>query len=204
MSGPYRSWCYTINNPTEGDVEFVKNLICKRHVCTKEVGENGTPHLQGSITFPCAYRLSALKKLHSRAHWEKTIASEASFQYCLKEKSEIVVQVDNRRQGARNDIRDFWMTLGRMAIYPPFDPDPRLTSSIILGSVIPLICLRCSPHPELSRFCGSMDLLVLVKHIMYLTRKGMTLRSSGSLLTHLSSGSMDIVDKRQYFSMTLD
>lgn len=100
-----RSWAYTLNNYTEEDVEWVKRLECKRHRCGKEVGEEkGTPHLQGYIVFKNPTRLSALKKLHKRVHWEPGKSNEAALNYCAK--GEIVVDIDNSTQGKRTDLEE--------------------------------------------------------------------------------------------------
>lgn len=93
-----RTWCYTINNPTNEDIEFVKRLDCTEHVCAKEIGEMGTPHLQGCITFPKPYRMSALKKLHPKAHWEATKSDEHAFNYCRKVGSEIIVDIRKKNK----------------------------------------------------------------------------------------------------------
>ena len=73
-----KRWVFTINNPTEADV-FWNNLQTTAHVQEKEVdylilqeerGENGTLHYQGAIIFKQVIRLSQLKKINARAHWE--------------------------------------------------------------------------------------------------------------------------------------
>lgn len=99
-----RSWCYTINNYGEGDVEFVKRLPATRHVASKEIGESGTPHIQGSVTFTSPFRLSALKKLHATAHWEITKSVTHSEMYCMKADSEVIINVNNSKQGKRSDL----------------------------------------------------------------------------------------------------
>lgn len=112
MTGkPSKSWAYTLNNYTDADCTFFSRLECKRHRCGKEVGESGTPHLQGIITFAKATRLSALKKLHSRAHWEAAISVEASLNYCAK--GDVFIDVDNREQGKRTDLEEAVETLKR-------------------------------------------------------------------------------------------
>lgn len=57
------------------------------YVCFgKEVGENGTPHLQGYVTFKATWRLSALKLLLPRAHWEQAKGNRAhNREYCSKD-----------------------------------------------------------------------------------------------------------------------
>lgn len=107
-----KSWCYTLNNYTDAECEFFSKLDCKRHRCGKEVGASGTPHLQGFITFNNATRLSALKKLNGRAHWEPAKAVEASLNYVAKE-SDIFIDVDKSQQGKRNDLHDAVATLKR-------------------------------------------------------------------------------------------
>jgi Putative viral replication protein. len=100
-----RHWCFTINNYTEADValmyEWEKLAACL--TVSKEIGESGTPHLQGYIGFKAMKRLAALKKLHSKAHWEKSKSKDADI-YCIKEGSELIINMNNKKQGKRNDI----------------------------------------------------------------------------------------------------
>lgn len=99
-----RSWCYTLNNFTDEEVTTLKALECKKHKCGIERGESETPHLQGTIIFKNATRLSALKKILTRAHWEPCKAEEASLNYCCK--GTIIIDIDLRKQGDRSDLKD--------------------------------------------------------------------------------------------------
>jgi len=83
-----RSWCFTINNPTEADDVDVRKikLESKYLIVGKEVGETGTPHYQCYVSLRSAKTLSAMKRLSSRAHWEIAKAdAEANFIYCSKD-----------------------------------------------------------------------------------------------------------------------
>lgn len=104
---PAKTWDFTINNPTEEDLKCLENWSTEvnRLVVSHEIGEEGTPHYQGRVTFLRAYRLTGLKKLHETAHWEKTKCAQDSL-YCMKKDSEILINVNNRAQGARKDITD--------------------------------------------------------------------------------------------------
>lgn len=88
VNKPAKTWVFTLNNYTEQEYTQIKSLVgVSKGIVGKEVGENGTPHLQGTITFKKAYRLTALKKLLPRAHWEACKAVDASWNYCMKDGS---------------------------------------------------------------------------------------------------------------------
>lgn len=114
MSG--RSWCYTLNNPTEEEVEFIKCLTdVAVHVAAHEVGESGTPHIQGYIRFHKVQKLAWWKKRLPRVHvelrrardengnWIKNSETHA-FNYCLKDvpedKSTLIVMVGSPTEPA--------------------------------------------------------------------------------------------------------
>lgn len=87
MSNPRkRVWCYTLNNPTDREVEHLKTLTLSAvmHVAQKEVGEQKTEHVQGVIEFKHGKTFSAVKKLIPRAHLEPCRGKEASIKYCCK------------------------------------------------------------------------------------------------------------------------
>lgn len=103
VKGAHRTWGYTINNYTDDEITKLKALTVKMHRCAKEVGENGTPHLQGAITFERTYRMAALKKLFPRAHWKPGITCDPE-NYCIK--GEIIIDTVNREQGKRTDLAE--------------------------------------------------------------------------------------------------
>lgn len=101
--GVSRTWVLTLNNYTEDDIKMFDSLMVKKMVISKEVGESGTPHLQGAITWLRGYRLSQLKKIHRRVSWRAAKAVDC-FNYCMKEGSVIIINKDNGTQGKRNDL----------------------------------------------------------------------------------------------------
>ena len=107
MSKPAKTWGpNTLNNYTDADIDLLKSWSSDvtRMIVSKEVGEEGTPHLQFSITFKTAKRLPAMKKLHAKVHWEIANSEVDVFLYCKKAESEVVVDIDNRVQGKRRDV----------------------------------------------------------------------------------------------------
>lgn len=83
-----RRWCYTLNNYTDEEYEALVKYEAKYHICAKEVGELGTPHLQGFLILKNNAKLSAMKKVSARAHWEVAKGtSEQASHYCKKEGS---------------------------------------------------------------------------------------------------------------------
>lgn len=82
----FRHVCFTLNNYTEEEYKQLIEMECKYLVIGKEVGEEGTPHLQGYIEFKTPKRFSTLKNINQRIHWEERrgTAKQAS-EYCKKE-----------------------------------------------------------------------------------------------------------------------
>lgn len=99
-----KSFCFTINNYTEADVEAVKNVLCQRIVAGKEVGENGTPHIQGAVTFKRSYRRAAVGKLlGGRAHVEEMRGKWEDQEYCQKD-GDVIRCEQKSSQGERVDL----------------------------------------------------------------------------------------------------
>lgn len=72
-----RKWFGTLNNPEEPDNldAYLRKLHTHggaKYVCGQlERGDEGTPHLQYCIWFNSKKRLSAMKKICPKTHWEE-------------------------------------------------------------------------------------------------------------------------------------
>lgn len=79
-----RSYVFTLNNYDKAEELSVQLIKCKYLLYGREVGESGTPHLQGLIYFENAISFNSIKKKIPRAHIEVTIDNQASIVYCKK------------------------------------------------------------------------------------------------------------------------
>lgn len=83
-------WCFTLNNYEDGDILELRlklNRLCKHYVFQEETGEQGTRHLQGSISLIKKERLSTLKEWDNRIHWEATRNAKCADAYACKEET---------------------------------------------------------------------------------------------------------------------
>lgn len=84
-----RNWFGTCNNWTSKHLRDLKNYIKDKSgsgVIGKEVGEDGTPHLQFCFFLPHQTTLSGLKtKLGNQFHFEKVKMVQAAIDYCKKD-----------------------------------------------------------------------------------------------------------------------
>ena len=66
-----RSWCLTINNWKEEDLEKLKNKVKYKYIIVgDEVGENGTPHLQVYFHLNSQAYFKTIKNKFPTAHIE--------------------------------------------------------------------------------------------------------------------------------------
>lgn len=81
---------FVINNYSEIEKSQLSqslSLICKKAVFGLEVGESGTPHIQGYISLKKKMRITELHKIQglSRASFRKVRNENALIEYCQKE-----------------------------------------------------------------------------------------------------------------------
>lgn len=111
MSQRSRKWCFTLNNYTPLDEKDIEDSEATYACFGREVGANGTPHLQGFAVFRNARRLSTLKFLLPRAHWEIARGSiQQNIDYCSKDGNFVEFgqrPLSNQEKG--NQERERWI-----------------------------------------------------------------------------------------------
>ena len=84
---PAKRWCFTLNNYSEmeySSIVYIFDTKSNFYIIGDEVGESGTPHLQGYVEFSTKCRPASINK---RIHWEKAKANrDANVAYCSKQK----------------------------------------------------------------------------------------------------------------------
>jgi len=85
---PAKRWCFVLNNYTEDEFCSICSKIkamCSIGIIGKEIGEQGTPHLQGYFEFRKKTR--PMTHFHNlRIHWEKCKGNrQSNIDYCSKD-----------------------------------------------------------------------------------------------------------------------
>lgn len=106
-----KHWCFTLNNYTEDEVQQLEALANERPgieyiVIGVEEGEQGTPHLQGFVSFAKRTANTKVKKiLGRRCHIERAKGSpKQASDYCKKDGKFIEFGVLPKGQGSRTDL----------------------------------------------------------------------------------------------------
>lgn len=111
-----KQWCFTLNNYTQEDVDRLSatnpdgssTLRGVTYILFgREVGESGTPHLQGTVCFSHRkYRSGAIAVI-GQAHFEVTRSLDASIRYCKKEdENPIEIGVPPKQPTQKGDKTD--------------------------------------------------------------------------------------------------
>lgn len=107
-----KNWCFTLNNYSDDDIDRINSLVDNGEVTYiiygKEIGDSGTPHLQGFFSLPKRSRLQKAKSvIGSNPHLEVPRNVNASIQYCKKDGDWVEFGSYNTSSGKRNDLEDF-------------------------------------------------------------------------------------------------
>ena len=93
QDSPAKRWVFTLNNYTEEEFNSIREEFSSnssKYSIGREVGEEGTPHLQGYVELESKARFSYFKKIMPRAHIEKAKKNRATnITYTQKEGSYI-------------------------------------------------------------------------------------------------------------------
>jgi len=107
-----KNWCFTLNNYSESDVQRLLQLETASSVsyCVfgREIGESGTPHLQGFVSFVSRTTRQAAVALLGQAHFSVARQVQNSIEYCKKDGNfEEFGSPPSLSSGKRSDIDAF-------------------------------------------------------------------------------------------------
>jgi hypothetical protein len=106
-----KHWCFTLNNHTPADIDRLKaleqNVQVDYAIFGEEVGENGTPHLQGFISFAACERFGSVLATVGQSHLTVTRRIGASIKYCKKDGKYYEFGIQPRGPGGRSDLDEF-------------------------------------------------------------------------------------------------
>lgn len=85
-----RRLIFVLNNPEKDDCLIISEFLTSKDakfIIGDEVGEQGTPHLQGYVEFKNQIRFETLKNFNPKIHWEKAFGNrKQNIDYCSKQK----------------------------------------------------------------------------------------------------------------------
>lgn len=106
----YRNYCFTLNNYTEDEINLLMLSDYSYMIFGYEIGENGTPHLQGYIEFDDKMTIVGIKK-HlgiDRIHLESRRGTqEEAINYCKKD-NDFYEHGTLKCQGKRTDLENIY------------------------------------------------------------------------------------------------
>jgi len=80
----FQNYSFTWNNYTDESISMLKDIDCEYLVYGHEVGESGTPHLQGTIRFKNQRAENPVRKQFKGANIDPTKDLTRSILYCMK------------------------------------------------------------------------------------------------------------------------
>lgn len=108
----FRNCCFTWNNFPEDAEDILRDLPFKYCVYQEELGENGTPHLQGYFELEKQTAKGKVQKMIHGWHVEKRMGSQdQAIAYCTKEETragDIIEWGEKAKQGQRTDIEGMY------------------------------------------------------------------------------------------------
>lgn len=109
MPTPKKAYCFTLNNYSVEEHESLKRIAvdeCSYCIIGEEIGESGTPHLQGYMLFKRAYRFNTIKDRYlPRCHIEVAKGNpDANRLYCSKSGNFTEYGVKPIHSATRNEL----------------------------------------------------------------------------------------------------
>jgi hypothetical protein len=149
-----RGWCFTINNYTESDIHRLRDFHDSTHGCKylivgKEVGEQGTPHLQGYLFVENPRFGNVLRQACGAiGHWSAAKGTPAQNQtYCSKE-GDFIELGELPTQGKRNDL----VTLVKRVC-----TEGATMQSLIAGGEHDVLATYCRNEKSITKLCAMVS-----------------------------------------------
>lgn len=109
-TGQSPNWCFTLNNYVPDDEQILRDLFedgsATYLVFGREIGESGTPHLQGFIAFSKKHRFQGVTRMIPRAHLSRARMPHEAAEYCKKD-GDYEEFGDMTKRGKRNEMEEF-------------------------------------------------------------------------------------------------
>lgn len=123
----FRNIVFTINNYTKEDIDKLDSLPISYRVIGYEIGESGTPHIQGYAEFDRRVSFGKIKELIPRMHFERRKGTQKeAVEYCKKDGS--FAEAGTRRaQGDRTDIQNLKLHFEGGGTYRSMFENPDIT-----------------------------------------------------------------------------
>lgn len=108
-----KHWCFTLNNYSQQNIDkIIENASDFDYVFFgKEVGESGTPHLQGFVSFPQRVRRNYCIDKIGQAHFTVARNIDNSIQYCKKDGDFVEIGERPSPSGTRSDLEAFKLSV---------------------------------------------------------------------------------------------
>ncbi len=94
----YRNWVFTWNNYTTKNINDLEKLKKCLYLFQPEIGENGTPHLQGCLLFSNRKSFSQIKQMFPEPHFEPMKYKQKALEYCMKSETKAGARYTNIQQ----------------------------------------------------------------------------------------------------------
>lgn len=112
-----RSFCLTWNNPGDDAETLLRSTLDRNAsyaIVGREIGEEGTPHLQCYVQFKNARSFASVKASFPKCHIEKAMGSGVqNFEYCSKDGD--FWEIGQRPRSKADASRETWSTILAMA-----------------------------------------------------------------------------------------
>jgi len=131
-----RHWCFTWNNYEEKDIEYLISKLApiSTYVFQEEIGEEeGTPHLQGHVSFNVKKRPLEVFNETKKIHWTKARNVKASIAYCFKEETRVGRSFTNMKAKRVHHKIEFEWKDWQKGLYESYkvDPDYRTVTWVV-------------------------------------------------------------------------